>query len=110
VLRAPCDICDYCFKLFIPKITVSKSNLSFDKRFRPLSVLDLTRERKNGVKPQRVSFILHQGPTILATVYMGHVSIASTHYYLQLSPELGQSASQRFHHYADRLFTPGGAP
>jgi len=45
----------------------------------------------------------------LAT-YMGHVSIASTHYYLQLSPELGQSASQRFHHYADRLFTPGGAP
>ena len=45
----------------------------------------------------------------LAT-YMGHVSIASTHYYLRLSPELGQSASQRFHHYAGRIFTPGGTP
>ena len=44
----------------------------------------------------------------LAT-YLGHVSIASTHYYLRLSPELGQSASQRFHQYASRLFTPGGA-
>jgi integrase/recombinase XerD len=45
----------------------------------------------------------------LAT-YLGHVSIASTHYYLRLSPELGQSASQRFHQYAARLFTPGGTP
>ena len=45
----------------------------------------------------------------LAT-YMGHVSIASTHYYLRLSPELGQWASQRFHHYAGRIFTPGGTP
>src|SRR5262249_412364 len=40
----------------------------------------------------------------LAT-YLGHVSVASTHYYLQLSPELGQSASQRFHHYASRILT-----
>jgi integrase/recombinase XerD len=40
----------------------------------------------------------------LAT-YLGHVSIVSTYYYLQLSPELGQSASQRFHHYAKPLFT-----
>jgi integrase/recombinase XerD len=45
----------------------------------------------------------------LAT-YMGHVSIASTHYYLRLSPELGQSASQRFHLYAGRLFTSGDTP
>jgi integrase/recombinase XerD len=46
----------------------------------------------------------------LAT-YLGHVSIASTHYYLQLSPELGQSASRRFHQYAaGRLLTAGGAP
>ena len=44
----------------------------------------------------------------LAT-YLGHVSIASTHYYLRLSPELGQSASQRFHQYANQLFTPAGA-
>jgi len=45
----------------------------------------------------------------LAT-YLGHVSIASTHYYLRLSPELGQSANRRFRQYASRLFTPGGAP
>ena len=45
----------------------------------------------------------------LAT-YMGHVSVVSTHYYLQLSSELGQSASQRFHHYASQLFTPGDVP
>jgi integrase len=44
----------------------------------------------------------------LAT-YLGHVSIASTHYYLRLSPELGQSACRRFHQYASQLFTPGGA-
>jgi integrase/recombinase XerD len=43
----------------------------------------------------------------LAT-YLGHVSIASTHYYLRLSLELGQSTSRRFHQYASRLFTPGG--
>src|SRR5262245_47252466 len=43
----------------------------------------------------------------LAT-YLGHVSIASTHYYLRLSPELGQSTSRRFHQYASRLFPPGG--
>jgi len=42
----------------------------------------------------------------LAT-YMGHVSIVSTHYYLQLSSELGQSASQRFHRYAHQVFTSG---
>lgn len=42
----------------------------------------------------------------LAT-YLGHVSVISTHYYLQLSSELGQSASQRFHHYASQLFTSG---
>ena len=45
----------------------------------------------------------------LAT-YMGHVSIASTHYYLRLSPELGQSASQRFHRYAHPHFNMGGTP
>jgi site-specific recombinase XerD len=42
----------------------------------------------------------------LAT-YMGHVSIVSTHYYLQLSSELGQSASQRFHRYAGQIFASG---
>jgi site-specific recombinase XerD len=45
----------------------------------------------------------------LAT-YLGHVSVVSTHYYLRLSSELGQSASQRFHQYARTLFTPGDLP
>jgi integrase len=45
----------------------------------------------------------------LAT-YLGHVTVASTHYYLRLSPELGQSASQRFHQYAGQILTPGGRP
>lgn len=45
----------------------------------------------------------------LAT-YLGHVSVVSTHYYLQLSSELGQSASQRFHRYASHLFTSGELP
>ncbi len=45
----------------------------------------------------------------LAT-YLGHVSIASTHYYLRLSPKLGQSASHRFHQYAARLLTAEGIP
>jgi integrase/recombinase XerD len=42
----------------------------------------------------------------LAT-YLGHVSVASTHYYLRLSPELGQSASERFREYAGRLLIGG---
>jgi integrase len=42
----------------------------------------------------------------LAT-YLGHVSIVSTHYYLHLSSELGQSASQRFHRYANQVFHSG---
>jgi site-specific recombinase XerD len=45
----------------------------------------------------------------LAT-YMGHVSVVSTHYYLQLSSELGQSASKRFHRYASGIFTGGSIP
>jgi len=45
----------------------------------------------------------------LAT-YLGHVSIVSTHYYLRLAPELGQSASRRFHQYVSRLFARGDTP
>ena len=45
----------------------------------------------------------------LAT-YLGHVSVASTHYYLRLSVELGQSVSQRFHQYAGQIFTSGDIP
>jgi site-specific recombinase XerD len=43
----------------------------------------------------------------LAT-YLGHVNIASTHYYLKLTPELRQAASQRFHQRFATLFTKGG--
>jgi integrase/recombinase XerD len=44
----------------------------------------------------------------LAT-YLGHVSAASTHYYLKLTPELRQAASQRFHQRFAPLLTMGGA-
>jgi integrase len=40
--------------------------------------------------------------------YLGHVSAVSTYYYLQLTPELRQSASQRFHQRFSPLFTAGG--
>ena len=43
----------------------------------------------------------------LAT-YLGHVSVASTHYYLKLTPELRQAASQRFHQRFMPLLTTGG--
>jgi integrase/recombinase XerD len=43
----------------------------------------------------------------LAT-YLGHVSVVSTAYYLHLTPELRQSASQRFHRRFGPLFTTGG--
>ena len=43
----------------------------------------------------------------LAT-YLGHVSPVSTHYYLQLTPELRQAANERFHQRFAALFTDGG--
>ena len=43
----------------------------------------------------------------LAT-YLGHVSAASTHYYLKLTPALREAASQRFHQRDAPLFTVGG--
>ena len=43
----------------------------------------------------------------LAT-YLGHVNAVSTHYYLKLTPELRQAASQRFHQHFGALFTVGG--
>jgi integrase len=41
--------------------------------------------------------------------YLGHVSAVSTHYYLKLTPELRQAASQRFHRRFGALLTIGGA-
>jgi integrase/recombinase XerD len=43
----------------------------------------------------------------LAT-YLGHVSPVSTHYYLQFTPELRQSASQWFHRRFAHFFAKGG--
>jgi integrase len=45
---------------------------------------------------------------LLAT-YLGHVSPASTHYYVQWTPALQQAASQRFHQACASLVIPGGA-
>jgi len=43
----------------------------------------------------------------LAT-YLGHVNAASTHYYLQLTPQLREAASQRFHQRFMPMFLKGG--
>jgi integrase len=40
--------------------------------------------------------------------YLGHVSAVSTHYYLKLTPEIGQAASQRFHERFASFLTEGG--
>jgi len=40
--------------------------------------------------------------------YLGHVSAVSTHYYLKLTPELRQAASQRFHQRFGPLLVKGG--
>lgn len=45
----------------------------------------------------------------LAT-YLGHANVVSTHYYLHLSSELGQSAGDRFRRYAAPILTPGEHP
>ena len=41
--------------------------------------------------------------------YLGHVNVASTHYYLKLTPELRQAASDRFHQRCTPLWTGGVA-
>jgi site-specific recombinase XerD len=40
--------------------------------------------------------------------YLGHVNASSTHYYLKLTPELRQAASQRFYQYFAPLFGEEG--
>ena len=42
--------------------------------------------------------------------YLGHVSPASTHYYLHFTPQLSEAASQRFHQRFTPLFQSGGKP
>ena len=45
---------------------------------------------------------------IYLSSYVGHVSPASTHYYLQLTPQLRDAANRRFHQYVMPLFEEGG--
>jgi len=41
----------------------------------------------------------------LLSIYMGHVSVASTHYYLSFVEEIRSEASKRFHqNFGSRLF------
>jgi integrase len=42
------------------------------------------------------------------SIYVGHVSPASTHYYLQLTPQLREAANERFHQCVTPLFEEGG--
>ena len=42
------------------------------------------------------------------SVYVGHISPASTHYYLQLTPQLRDAASQRFRQTVTPIFEEGG--
>jgi len=44
------------------------------------------------------------------SLYVGHVSLASTHYYLQLTPQIREAANQRFHECVTPLFEEGGLP
>jgi integrase len=45
---------------------------------------------------------------IYLSCYVGHVSPASTHYYLQLTPQLREAASRRCHQCVAPLFEEGG--
>jgi len=51
---------------------------------------------------ERVNKLMH------LSSYVGHVSLASTHYYLQLTPQLREAANQRFHQCVTPLFEEGG--
>lgn len=41
-------------------------------------------------------------------VYLGHLNLACTHYYLHLTPKLREAASQRFHKQCSAILLPGG--
>ena len=45
---------------------------------------------------------------IYLSFYVGHVSPVSTHYYLQLTPQLREAANRRFHQSVTPLFEEGG--
>lgn len=82
-----------------------------DERGRPPRLHDLRHSHAVGALDRwyRQGIDVQSKLPQLAT-YLGHVSIASTHYYLRLAPELGHSASQRFHQYVSEIFATGDAP
>jgi integrase/recombinase XerD len=49
-----------------------------------------------------------QNKLIYLSSYVGHVSPASTHYYLQFTPQLRDATSRRFHQRVTPLFENGG--
>jgi integrase/recombinase XerD len=49
-----------------------------------------------------------QNKLIYLSSYVGHVSPASTHYYLQFTPQLRDATSRRFHQLVTPLFEKGG--
>jgi integrase len=100
-----------------PEVFAANSLLSLWQRLRMTAQVLDERGHPPRLHDLRHSFAVHalqrwytQGADVqtrlphLAT-YLGHVSAASTAYYLHLTPELRQSASQRFHQRFAPLFT-----
>ncbi len=80
-----------------------------DERGRPPRLHDL----RHSFIIERLQHWYAQGDTVSnklmhLSVYVGHVSPASTHYYLQLTPQLRDAANRRFHQCVKPLFEEGG--
>jgi integrase/recombinase XerD len=80
-----------------------------DERGRPPRLHDL---RHSFIIERLQHWYAHGGPVsnklIHLSVYVGHVSPASTHYYLQFTPQLRDAANRRFHQSVTPLFAEGG--
>jgi integrase/recombinase XerD len=80
-----------------------------DKRGRPPRLHDL----RHSFIIERLQHWYAEGETVSnklihLSFYVGHVSPASTHYYLQLTPQLRDAANRRFHQSVTPLFEEGG--
>ena len=62
----------------------------------------------NGLQRWYAQGVDVQAKLLHLATYLGHINVASTHYYLKLTPELRQAASQRFHQHFGARFTAGG--
>lgn len=81
-----------------------------DERGRPPRLHDLRHSCAVAILERwyRMGTNVHSKLPHLAT-YLGHINPVSTHHYLHLTPELQQAANRRFHEYAFRVFSDGGA-